>query len=268
MSPWSPANNWHCFWVRFRALKRIVVFRVREVRPHNFWGDSCLQGKSIAYQTTTLWSLKRDTGLSLKTFLAGCIVLHWAGYTGVKIPNEDPCLFLSIKEYWTFQLISLEIRVHLNEMSPGTASPRPGPPCCAPLRTAHITRNARQLVFINWRQWVSNSKKIMEAYKVDCITRLQFESAHKYLSTNESKHCCACGASKKKPIAMFDWRKCKGGRYAELLCRKVHQRGKTKLKSFCIRKKYRDVQNCNCELKMSDYHISLCGDCWQSCSWQ
>ena len=77
------------------------------------------------------------------------IWLLWAGYTGVKIPNEDPCLSLSIKEYLTFQLISLEIRVHLNEMSPGAASPHPGPPCCAPLRTAHITRNARQLVFIN-----------------------------------------------------------------------------------------------------------------------
>ena len=90
LSPWSPANNWHCFWVRFRALKRIVVFRAREVRPHNFFGDSCLQDKSISYQTTTLRSLKRDTGLSLRTFLAGCIGLHWARYIGVKIPNERP----------------------------------------------------------------------------------------------------------------------------------------------------------------------------------
>ena len=36
----------------------------------------------------TLRCLKRDPGLSFGTFQAGCIGLYWAGYVGVKVPNE------------------------------------------------------------------------------------------------------------------------------------------------------------------------------------
>ena len=36
----------------------------------------------------TLRCLKRDPGLLFGTFQAGCSALYWAGYVGVKIPNE------------------------------------------------------------------------------------------------------------------------------------------------------------------------------------
>ena len=40
------------------------------------------------FGTFTLWCSKRDLSLSFGTFQAGSIGLYWAGYVGVKVPNE------------------------------------------------------------------------------------------------------------------------------------------------------------------------------------
>ena len=45
--------------------------------------------KEALVVANTLQCLKRDPGLSFGTFQAGCIGLYWAGYVGVKVPNES-----------------------------------------------------------------------------------------------------------------------------------------------------------------------------------
>ena len=67
--------------------KELKIFSILPAKSQNRY---TMRMNGAPCQTHTLRCLKRVLCLSFGTFQAGCIGLYWAGYIGVKAPNESP----------------------------------------------------------------------------------------------------------------------------------------------------------------------------------